>query len=108
MDRPPSDQARLIDHSIEMPAIRDALQLVFTCRLERQARSGHEVLHGLGDKDLGRLGEGCDPCSDRDADPGDLIVDQLAFTRDTCPNLDPQVVNAVGCRETRTRLDRWD
>src|SRR4029077_13541013 len=42
--------------SIEVPAAGDALELVLTRVVEREAASGDEVLHGPGDHDLSRAG----------------------------------------------------
>ena len=39
-------------HSIEMPTVGHALQLVLAGVFEPQAGSGDEILHGLGDEDL--------------------------------------------------------
>jgi hypothetical protein len=51
-----SFESDLLHDSVQVPAVRDAFQLVLANVLEHQARPRGEVLHGPGDEDLGRLG----------------------------------------------------
>src|SRR6186713_3345859 len=64
---------------IQPPFARHALQLRDPTLVELDARAGHEVLDRLRDEHLSRLRLRRDPRSDRDRDPRDLSVQQLAF-----------------------------
>src|SRR5262249_29697986 len=73
--------ASSLSHAVDPPALGNAFELAFADVLEGQARSSHEVLHGLRDQDLGGTGQAHDAGADRDGDPSDLVVDQLALAR---------------------------
>src|SRR6266545_4292291 len=65
--------------------------------LERETRSGNEVLHRLGNPDLRRACRGGDSRSDRNGDPRALAVDDLAFTgMHSRTDLDPQLLDPFG------------
>src|SRR5215203_2163796 len=81
------------------PLARDALQLVLTAVVEFDSRARDEVFDGRGDKDLARRGEPGDPGADRDGDPRDLVVVQLALARvQSRAQLQPKLANLVGHR----------
>ena len=47
----------LLDHSVEVPAVRDPLELVLASVLEGETRAGHKILDRLGDENFGRTRE---------------------------------------------------
>jgi len=62
---------------------------------KREPRACHQVLHCLRDQDLRRAGQRRDTSPDRNGDPPDLLVDELALARvDVCPHLDPEIRDA--------------
>ena len=62
---------------------------------ERQSRTGDQVFHRAGDKDLVGAGETCDARSDMHGDAGDTALDDLDLTgMKTGPDLDPELVHA--------------
>src|SRR6186997_1424478 len=74
----------------ESPFARDALQLVRPVLDEVEARSGDQVADRARDDHLPGPGQGRDPCTDADRDPGHLLLMELALTRmHTDPNVEP-------------------
>src|SRR5206468_5557382 len=81
-------------HSIQDPAIGDALQLMLTDALEGQPAAGGEILDRLRHRDLAGARQRADPSADRDADPAHLAVDHLALPGvDAGSNLYPQATD---------------
>src|SRR5437868_13979881 len=86
---------RSLDHREQPPRFGNALELVRATVLERDARPGDEVLHGLRDEDLPGLRAGGDAGRDMDGDPAELRLDALALARvDSCPDLDAELGGA--------------
>lgn len=68
-------------NAIEVPAVGDAFQLVLASVLERESRSGGEVLDRGGCEYLRRSSHGADTCPDRDTDASNLGIDHLDLAR---------------------------
>src|SRR5687768_10058057 len=57
-----------MQHGVDGPRARDALQLVLAAWFEREARAGDEILDGARDEDLARPRERGDAGADVDGD----------------------------------------
>ena len=100
--------------TIQVPAIRDTLELVHACVRKGESGACHQVLR-LRDEYLGRTRQRRDACADRDGDAAHLVVDQLALACvDSCTDLDPEIANATAdvlgasdrsCGTVETRLE---
>src|SRR4029450_2242776 len=66
--------------SIELPAARNALELVLARIDEGEAASGDEILDRPRHQDLRPAGPGGDPGADRYSETAGLAVDDLALT----------------------------
>ena len=65
--------------------------------LEEEAGAGNEILHRLGDENLGRTCHGGDPGADRPGDPRPLGLDDLALARvQSSSDLDAKAQDALG------------
>ena len=82
---------RLLDDSIEMPAIGDSLELVLTGILERETAAGREVFYGGARQYLRGARDGPDTRPDHDGDAARFPVDRLDLSGvDPSAHLDPQ------------------
>src|SRR5437764_9771908 len=89
----------LVHHSVEVPAVGDALQLVLAGIFEDEARARHEILDGRGDEHLRPIRDRRDPRTDVHRDPADLPVDRLDLTCvQPCADLDPEWANGLDDR----------
>lgn len=89
-----------VSHSVEVPAAGNALQLVLASGLERDPRSGDEILHGLRDEDLGRSCKGSHSCADVDRDPLDFTAGNVDLSRvQTGPDLKAKGLYGFGDRQ---------
>jgi hypothetical protein len=70
----------LLQDSVKMPAVRDALELVLSGVLEDEAGADGEVLHGRGDPDLVRPRQRRHPRTDVYGDALDVPPDELDLT----------------------------
>jgi hypothetical protein len=68
---------RLLDHSVEMPSVRDAPQLVLAGILERESGAGDKILDGARDENLGRLSARRHTGTDVDRDAPDVVPVEL-------------------------------
>ena len=92
---------------IDAPGVGDALQLVLTDVLEREARTSDEVFHGRRDQDLPWSRLRGYPCTDIHSDARDLVSDDLALTG-VETRADLQAELAERCRDRGGAPDRSD
>ena len=94
-------------NAVQVPLLRDALELVHTSVLEHKSRTCGQVLHGRRDEELARFGETCDSSTDVHAEPADLPVDHLDFTGvHSCPHVEAEGLHSVDDRSAASHGPR--
>src|SRR5262249_14901685 len=79
--RPLVGARRSRGHGVQLPAVGNASELVFSSILESDARSGDEVHHRPGRQPLPRLRARADALADVDRQPPDVVTHRLDFAR---------------------------
>src|SRR4051812_43618075 len=64
----------------ELPATRDALEVVLAAIAELNARAGDQIGDRSGDQHFARAGKRANPCADVHADATDVVAPQLDLT----------------------------
>src|SRR3954468_24306605 len=79
--RAPAPASGPLDHAVEAPFPRDALERVLPALGEVDARADHEVLDGVGPQHLPRLAQRAHPRADVHGHPRHVVAADLALAR---------------------------
>jgi hypothetical protein len=102
-----SKRRRSAEQLVEMPAVGDALQLVFAGVFELQPRAGGEVFHRGAHENLPCVGERADARADVDREAADVVASEFDLTG-VAPGADLQAELAGGASPARSGTCRED